>query len=205
MKYSTLIFDFGGVIINIDFNLTYRAFEHLGVPDLERQFAQHQQNDFFDNFEKGKITPHDFREAMRKLLAQNLSDQEIDKAWNSMLLDIPQYRIDLIKELKKEYRCVLLSNTNQIHYDYYRQAFEDKFGYQKFSDVFDQTFFSHEIGMRKPDADIFNYTLESLNEKQENTLFIDDTEKNILAANALGINTLLWKDTDLSNIKKALK
>ncbi len=204
MKYKTLLFDFGGVIINIDFSLTYQAFADLGVADLEMKFAQHQQNAFFDKFEKGQIPPATFRDEVRKMLGRDLPDTEIDQAWNAMLLDIPQDRVALIQQLKKDYRCVLLSNTNQIHYDFYRQNFEDKFGYQKFSNLFDETFFSHQIGMRKPDAEIYGYILKELNESPEQILFIDDTFKNLEAAQKHGIQTLLWESSDLSQLQSFL-
>lgn len=194
MKYKAIIFDFGGVIINIDFTLTYEAFSKLGIQNLEEKFAQSQQSDLFDKFEKGELSSQSFRESIRKMLGSDISDAKLDKAWNKMLLDIPKQRIEIIKQLKEKYQCVLLSNTNKIHYDFYRLEFEAVYGYEKFSDLFHNTYFSHEIGMRKPDKEIYDYVLKDLNLKPEEVLFIDDTQQNIVAAKALNWNTILWGD-----------
>ena len=204
MKYKAIIFDFGGIIINIDFALTHAAFQEFGVNDLEEKFSQTQQSGFFDKFEKGDILPEDFRTEIKKYLNLNITDPELNNAWNKMLLDIPRQRIDWVLNLKSEYKCVLLSNTNEIHYDFYRQNLEKEYGYKKFSNIFDKTYFSHEIGLRKPDNNIYNFVLDDINLKPSEILFIDDTEKNILAARALGWNCILWKPgtLDLLNFDK---
>ena len=202
MAYKAIIFDFGGVIINIDFVLTHAAFRELGVEDLDAKFSQTQQSGFFDRFEKGEISPESFRKEIKHYLSSDVSDKEIDAAWNKMLLDIPEQRIEWILKLKEEYHCVLLSNTNKVHYDYYRGSLESVHGYKKFSDLFHKTYFSHEIGMRKPDADIYNYVLEDLKLKPSEVLFIDDTQKNIDAAKDLGWNCILWKDKELNELIK---
>lgn len=204
MKYKALIFDFGGVIINIDFKLTHQAFRVLGIEHLDQKFSQTQQSGFFDRFEKGEISSANFRKEIKQFLDSNISDLELDQAWNKMLLDIPARRIEIIKQLKTQYQCVLLSNTNQIHYDFYRKELEKVHAYEKFSDLFDKTYFSHEIGMRKPDKEIYNYVLEDLKLKPEEVLFIDDTQKNIEAANELGWHTNLWQNKVLSELLDAL-
>ncbi len=200
MKYKTLIFDFGGVIINIDFRLTHQAFAHLGIQDLDQKFSQHQQHGLFDKFETGRISPSEFRHAIKKELDLNLSNTDLDRAWNAMLLDIPKSRIDIIKQLKQQYQCVLLSNTNQIHYDYYRADLEKVHGYKRFNELFDKTYFSHELGLRKPDKTIYEYVLKDLSRKPEEVLFIDDTPKNIEASKALGIPSLLWQNQSLDEL-----
>lgn len=204
MKYKALIFDFGGVIINIDFKLTHQAFKALGIENLELKFSQTQQSGFFDKFEKGEISPEEFRKEIKFFLNSDINDSALDKAWNKMLLDIPAQRIEIIKQLKTKYPCVLLSNTNQIHYDYYREGLEREHGFKKFSDLFDKTYFSHEIGMRKPDSDIYNFVLQDLNLKPSDVLFIDDTEKNIDAANKLAWNTNLWQNKMLNELVEEL-
>ena len=200
MKYKTIIFDFGGVILNIDFALTHSAFQNLGVKDLDAKFSQTQQSGFFDRFEKGEIAPESFRKEIKHYLSSSISDQELDAAWNKMLLDIPKQRIDWVLKLKEKYQCVLLSNTNKVHYDYYRGNLESVHGYKKFSDLFHKTYFSHEIGMRKPDANIYNYVLEDLKLKPSEVLFIDDTQKNIDAAQKLGWNCILWQNKELDEL-----
>lgn len=200
MNYKAIIFDFGGVIINIDFSLTHKAFQEIGVLDFEKQFSKSTQSGFFDYFEKGEMSPSDFRKEIKKYLTKNISDQELDDAWNKMLLDIPSKRIEIIEKLKKKYKCVLLSNTNKIHYDKYLSDFKRKYAYNDFENLFHQTFFSHEIGMRKPDSEIYKYVLEKLKLKPKEVLFIDDTEKNILKAKAMGWNTILWNNRELDEL-----
>jgi putative hydrolase of the HAD superfamily len=200
VKYKTLIFDFGGVILNIDFRLTHQAFAQLGIRDLDQKFSQNQQNGFFDKFEKGEISPCDFRKNIKKELGVDISDLELDDAWNLMLLDIPKERVEVILQLKKHYKCVLLSNTNQIHYDFYRANLEKEHGYKTFNELFHQTYFSHELGMRKPDSEIFKYVLNDLNNQASEVLFIDDTLKNINAAQKLGISCVLWQDKELKEL-----
>ncbi len=200
MPYKTIIFDFGGVILNIDFGLTHSAFQRLGGGDLDKKFSQTQQSGFFDDFEKGKISPQQFRVKIKKLLDFDVSDDNLNAAWNKMLLDIPKQRVDWILKLKEKYQCVLLSNTNQIHYDFYRENLELVHGYKKFSDLFHKTYFSHKIGMRKPDANIYDYVLKELSQEPSEVLFIDDTQKNIDAAKALGWNTILWENKELDEL-----
>ena len=200
MKYKAIIFDFGGVIINIDFSLTHQAFVDLGIDNLDVAFSQTKQSGFFDSFEKGELSPEQFRTEIKQYLPVSISNADLDLAWNKMLLDIPQQRINWILELKKKYQCVLLSNTNPIHYDFYRANLEKVYGYRKFSDLFDKTYFSHEIGMRKPDANIYKYVLGDLELKPSEILFIDDTEKNIEAAQTMGWNCILWKNKELNEL-----
>lgn len=200
MDYKTIIFDFGGVILNIDFSLTHKAFQNLGIKDLDVKFSQSQQSGFFDKFEKGEMSPQEFREEIKLMLKSDISDKELDEAWNKMLLDIPKQRIEWILKLKKKYQCVLLSNTNQIHYDYYRYNLEKEHGYKMFSDLFDNTYFSHEIGMRKPDSEIYNFVLEDLNLDSTDVLFVDDTQKNIDAAKQLAWNCILWQNKELDEL-----
>jgi len=200
LKYKALIFDFGGVIINIDFKLTHQAFKALGIEDLDQKFSQTKQSGFFDQFEKGEISPEAFRKEIKLFLKSEINDAELDMAWNKMLLDIPKKRIEIIESLKVKYPCMLLSNTNQIHYDFYRDDLEKVHGYTKFSELFDKTYFSHEIGMRKPDEDIYHYVLKDLKLEASEVLFIDDTEMNIIAANQMGWNTVLWQNKELSDL-----
>jgi len=199
-EYKAIIFDFGGVIINIDFALTHSAFQELGVNNFTIGFSQAQQTELFDKFEKDEIEAVTFRREIRKYLKPNTSDADIDLAWNKMLLDIPKQRIEWLLELKKKYTCVLLSNTNTIHYDFFRADLETVYGYKRFSDLFDKTYFSHEIGMRKPDKEIYEYVLSDLNLKPSEILFLDDTQKNITKAKELGWNCILWQDKELDEL-----
>ncbi len=191
-KIKNIIFDFGGVILNIDYQLTINAFKKLGVENFAELYSQASQTNIFDLLETGKISPQEFRDGLRKLIGINLSDATIDAAWNEILLDIPIARIELLVKLKSEYNIYLLSNTNAIHYDVYINEII-KAGYSSFDDIFHKAYFSHNVGMRKPHKDIYEYILKEENLVPEETLFIDDSIQNLKPAEELGIQTYLMK------------
>ena len=191
-KIKNIIFDFGGVILNIDYLLTINAFKKLGVENFAELYSQASQTNIFDLLETGKISPQEFRDGLRNLIGINLSDATIDEAWNEILLDIPVARIELLVKLKSEYNIYLLSNTNAIHYDVYINEII-KAGYSSFDDIFNNAYFSHKVGLRKPHKDIYEYVLKVENLVPEETLFIDDSIQNLKPAEELGIQTYLMK------------
>jgi putative hydrolase of the HAD superfamily len=144
------------------------------------------QMNFFRNYETGKISSHQFRNEVRHFLNINLSDQEFDDIWNATLIAPYEDSYEMLKKLKEKYTLALLSNTNEIHFNrFYPEC-------KKFLDLFDYTFYSHKIGFMKPDAASFHYVLEQFNTIPETVLFIDDLERNIVAAKSLGIQTFLF-------------
>ena len=187
---KNIIFDFGGVILNIDYKLTEKAFAELGITDFDKIYSQATQKELFDVMEKGMITPAEFRQGVKKFIAKDVSDAQIDIAWNAMLLDLPEERVQLISGLKKKRRLFLLSNTNEIHFNAFSVYMQKKFNRDLFSDLFEKAYFSHKVKMRKPDAEIFRHVLKEQNLRKEETLFIDDSIQHIEAAKKLGINTL---------------
>ncbi|MEI6823561.1 MAG: HAD family phosphatase [Bacteroidota bacterium] len=199
-KIKNIIFDFGGVILNIDYQASINAFKELGIKNFEILFSQASQFNIFDKLETGKLNPHDFRDEIRNISGLKLTDEAIDKAWNKMLLDIPIERIELLVKLKSEYNIYLLSNTNAIHYDIYINEIY-KAGYKSFDEIFNKAYFSHNVGMRKPHKDIYEYVLNEEKLIPEETLFIDDSLQNLQPAIDLGINTyLMKKDDELVNL-----
>ncbi len=199
-KIKNIIFDFGGVILNIDYQASINAFKELGIKNFEILFSQASQFNIFDKLETGKLNPHDFRDEIRNISGLKLTDEAIDKAWNKMLLDIPIERIELLLKLKSEYNIYLLSNTNAIHYDIYINEIY-KAGYKSFDEIFNKAYFSHNVGMRKPHKDIYKYVLNEKKLIPEETLFIDDSLQNLQPAIDLGINTyLMKKDDELVNL-----
>jgi glucose-1-phosphatase len=190
---KNIIFDFGGVILNIDYLLSKKAFEDLGFQDFKSFYSQATQKELFDSLEKGLITPEYFRNEVRKFIHPGISDLQIDNAWNAMLLDLPEERIQLLEKLKTKYRIFLLSNTNEIHFDSFSFYMKNKFKRDIFSEVFEKAYISHKIKMRKPDAEIFEHVLVESNLKKEETLFIDDSIQHIDGANNIGINTIFLK------------
>jgi len=199
-----IIFDLGGVILNINPQLTVDAFRNLGWNDFYEANNQSLFKEFFYNLEKGSSSPEIFRASVRQMIVIQKDDAEIDKAWTAMILDIPADRVRYLEKLKSRYRLFLLSNTNEIHRMKFHGDFEANFGYS-FYDLFERNFYSHEMGMRKPDPQIYIEALEEANIIPSETLFIDDMKENIEAARTLGLKVLhIQPGTLMENLPKYL-
>ncbi len=192
MSIKNLIFDLGGVLYEIDYHKVTNKLQALS-PNLH--FSQLKQDPIFDEFEIGKISPKQFREGIRNLTQnQELADIQIDEIWNSMLIGLFPNRIELIQRLSQNYAIVLLSNANQIHYNYIEEECKPLFEPMK------KIFFSFEIGMRKPHPETFQFVLQQMQFEPEETLFIEDTIIHIEGAKTLGIQTLhLTQPSELEN------
>jgi len=186
---TNIIFDWGGVISNIDYNATIDAFNKIGHKSFEKYFTHHHQDDFFKKFETGKISPEELYTSIRSETGNNLSKEIIDKAWCAMLLDTPFERIRILNKLKKKYSIFLLSNTNSIHTNYYNNYLKETYNID-FPSLFNKVYYSHTSGMRKPDIEIFEFVLKDSQLDPSSTLFIDDTEVNVDAADKAGILSL---------------
>lgn len=186
---KNIIFDFGGVILNIDYTLTERAFAGLGLTDFHKIYSQATQKDLFDRLETGKISPAAFRAEIRKYIGE-ATDAQIDKAWNAMLLDLPAERVALLDRLRATHRIFLLSNTNEIHYKAFTAYMKETFKRDIFSEVFEKAYVSHKIKMRKPDAEVFEFVLRENGLNKDETLFIDDSIQHIEGAKKVGLNAL---------------
>ncbi len=184
---KNIIFDLGGVILNIDYNLTVEEFKKLNLENYDKLFTQMQQSNLFNLLETGKVTPQEFRAEIKKISNIKITDKQIDNAWNAMLLDFPAKRIELLNNLKNKYRIFLLSNTNVIHLEEYNKTLQNNFGLENMSQIFEKEYYSHEVGMRKPNTDIFEFVLSENNLSASETLFIDDSPQHIDTANKLGI------------------
>ena len=182
---KNIIFDFGGVIINLTRNRCIEAFENLGVINVRDQLVNnYQHKDLFMQIEMGLITPAEFRNRIRLLTRHSLTDEQIDEAWIAMLDDIPIYKLELLLELRKQYNTILLSNTNAIHWKWAEQTFFSYKGHQV-SDFFDRIYLSYQLHMEKPNTDIFEYVIETANIPPTETLFIDDAIPNCRTAETL--------------------
>jgi len=184
-----IIFDLGGVILNINPQLTVEAFRSLGWRNFYEENNQSRGKELFYSLESGSSSPEVFRDNVRKMIDIQRNDEEIDAAWAAMILDIPADRIRYLEELKKSYRLFLLSNTNEIHRIKFHRDFETDFGYSLY-DLFEHNFYSHEMGMRKPNPQIYIQALTEAGLEPEETLFIDDMEENIEAAKTTGMKVL---------------
>ncbi len=202
MKIDTIILDLGGVLLNIDYDAPKRAFEKLGIENFDQLFTQAKQNSLFDDFEKGNISNEDFRNGIRKISGKNIPDHEIDFAWNSILLDLPEFKLKLLNELKQNYRLFLLSNTNNIHIPVFEKSMNEKFGNQVFHSYFEKIYYSSQVKLRKPDREIFELVLNEQDLIPENTLFIDDSIQHVEGALKSGIRAyhLDLKKEDLPDL-----
>jgi putative hydrolase of the HAD superfamily len=185
-QIKNIIFDLGGVILNIDFKKTEEAFHLLGLENFSNHINQFHITDFFEQYETGKIDDGEFVEGISKLIEKPVTGEKIIAAWNALLLDFPYERIELLKKLKTRYRTFLLSNTNAIHHKEFQQRLFDKYGVH-LEDLFEKTYYSHTVKLRKPGAAIFDLVLKENNLLAAETLFIDDTASNFEEAEKLGI------------------
>lgn len=185
--YPNIIFDLGGVILNIDYQRTASAFKALGLTDFDARYSQLAQTDLFDRFERGEIPASQFRQGIREVVGFEVEDRAIDDAWNAMLLDLPKHRLELIQRLFQDRRIVLLSNTNEIHIDAFHQRLETEIGKPDLSHLFEKVYYSYKMGMRKPESRIFQKVLDEMGFDPQQTLFIDDSPQHIAGALSVGI------------------
>jgi len=191
MDIKNIIFDFGGVILDIDPELTFNEFVNLGFKNPEALLKPEFMEDIAAKFERGILTPEVFRNKLREFLAIDATDQQIDDAWNALLFDIPGERIEVIKQVKKHYTTLLLSNSNEIHYELFVRDLQLRFGYREFDDLFHKAYFSFDLHLSKPNPEIFEFVINQHELNPAETLFIDDREDNIEAAQQLGFRTYL--------------
>ncbi len=188
-KKKIILFDLGGVLINVDYNKTKEAFEELGIDDFNALFSQAQQNDLFSDYETGKISSFHFINKLLELLPAGTSANQVVHAWNAMILDFPIERMNYMEKLAEEAKLYVLSNTNDIHVEKALRNLK-KVTPKKLEDYFTEVFFSHEIGDRKPNVSAFKLVLERMNAQPEDVLFVDDSLQHIEAAKSLGIETI---------------
>lgn len=201
MQIKNIIFDLGGVILDLDFQRTFTAFQKLGVDQFSDIYNQAKQDGLFDDFETGKISAAHFRGGLRERLGIAASDEEIDRAWNAMLLTFPKERLDFIKNLHTQYQVFLFSNTNEIHLEAFYQIAKQILGGDHFNEYFHKVYYSHLFKQRKPHPESFIAILNENLLLPDQTLFIDDTLQHIQGAQKVGLHTLhLTKDASLFDI-----
>lgn len=186
-----IIFDLGGVLLNIDYQRTSKAFINLGIQDFDEKYSQLQQTSLFDDFETGKISGEDFIHSLKKSVTAKISEDDIRNAWNAMLLDFPLRRLQILQQLQLHFDTFLLSNTNTIHEEKFNVILKQQTGFTSLGVFFDRVYFSHHIGLRKPDKAAFELILNNHQLSPDKTLFIDDSPQHIESAKTLGIQTVL--------------
>ncbi len=197
MKYSAIIFDLGGVLIDLDYKKTIDAFVQIGMVDFESVYSQSDQQKLFSDYETGQISTQYFINQLLPFLKSGISPNKVVEAWNAMILDVPAAKIELLERLKKDYPLFLLSNTNDLHVPEVRKKWA-KVTNKPLESFFNTVYFSHEMKLRKPHPEIFTTvcSLENLNPIK--TLFIDDSIQHIEGANSIGLQTFhLKKSNDL--------
>jgi glucose-1-phosphatase len=185
-----IIFDLGGVLLNIDYQLTEQAFKDAGISNFAELYSQLNQTVLFDEFETGKITAEEFVRSLQKASKTKITEEQVIDAWNAMLLDFPVRRLQLLQQLRMYHDLFLLSNTNELHEQGFNDIIMRSHGIPNIGVFFDRVYFSHRVGLRKPDKEIFMRVLEDNGLKAEHTLFIDDSPQHIEGAKKLGIQTI---------------
>lgn len=186
---KNIVFDLGGVLLNINPKRTIEAFGLLGMEQLIGDKGLTYDHDIFYLMEQGKITPDEFREGVRKLLLIDVTNDQIDIAWTAMLLDFPKIRVDLLQKLSNEFDLYLFSNTNAIHVAKYQSIFRNQHGFEVTS-LFKKVFHSNEIGYRKPTFESYQEIVLLSGIRPEESLFIDDSLKNVEGAITCGLKGL---------------
>lgn len=188
---KNIIFDLGGVLLNIDYYKTKNAFLELGFGNFDEMYTQYSADTLFSGLETGKISNDDFLERLVKAAEGKINSDQIRKAWNAMLLDFRVPSLDFLEELSKKYRLYLLSNTNAIHLEAFKEIFTSETGKPSLDAYFTKAYYSNLVGLRKPNEDIFEFILKDAGINATETLFIDDSYNNIETAKRLGFQTHL--------------
>jgi FMN phosphatase YigB (HAD superfamily) len=201
---KNIIFDYGNVIFNIDFSKVQQAWKKLGITNTDEFYSHKHQDPVFNLLERGEISNANFRDRIRQLTQKpELTDEQIDTAWNAIFVGIPPGNHELLLTLKEKYRTFLLSNINAIHYDYVHRYLKQEFGVDNNDQFFEKVYYSHLTGKRKPEAAIFEQVLHENNLNPAETLFIDDSPQHLATAKALGMQTYLMTAPD--NIQEFFK
>lgn len=204
MEFSNiknLVFDLGGVIINIDFDRTYHALAALAGLSYEDTLALVKKEELFYRFETGRLEEREFLSLVRETFCPQHKEGEIRRAWNALLLDIPSERIDLLRRLRKKYRLYLLSNTNYTHILEVNNILNNSCGIGDLRELFDKVYYSYEVNMVKPDVEIYQFVCEDSKLKPEETVFLDDMLPNLAGASSAGLRTLHVQPTPKSIIE----
>ncbi len=188
-KPSAVIFDFGGVLLNLDLDSTLQAFARLGIPDFKKLFTLYHASPVFLDLEIGKVEPKAFAEGISKEIGRPLPEQEVFEAWNAMLADFRLESLAFVDKLRQTTPTFLYSNTNIIHYEVFQKRIAETTPYAHLNDLFHRAYYSHEMGMRKPHPEGYLHILADQGLTASETLFVDDNADNIAGAQAVGLMT----------------
>lgn len=203
-ELRNIIFDLGAVLINIDYKKTERAFIQLGFENFEAMYSQFTADAIFEKLETGKISNEDFYDKLIALSPYEITKTQIQNAWNEIILDWRVESLDFLETLSPNYKLFLLSNTNAIHHECFNNTLKIETQRTEIDSLFTKAYYSHEIHLRKPNADIFEFVSKDANIAMHETLFIDDSFNNIETAKKLGFKThLLLEGERIENLDYA--
>lgn len=182
-----IIFDLGGVLLDIDYAKTVEAFRILGIPDPEMAFSKAHQSMLFQKYEKGELTSKQFLDSLQLIMPDARRGDIVD-AWNALLGSLPSRKWAILNELfRMGVRMFILSNTNALHQEVFEARVDKAYGWNRFAAMFEHIYYSHDMGMRKPDPLIFQKVADNHQLEYSATLFIDDTEEHVMGARKAGI------------------
>ena len=190
-QLKNIIFDLGGVLLNIDYQKTKLSFEELGFNEFDKMYSQYSADMLFSELETGKVSNENFLDYLVKAGDGKITSQQITRAWNAMLLDFRLASLDFLEGLSRKYKLYLLSNTNAIHLQAFNEIFKKETGKPSLDAYFTKAYYSNDIGYRKPNEDIFEFVLKDAGIIAGETLFIDDSYNNIETAKKMGFETHL--------------
>ena len=188
---KNIIFDLGGVLLNIDYEKTATAFRAIGYHNFSEMYSQFTADELFQKLETGKIDKDDFYQRLAAAHPDPIPKERLTTAWNSMLLDWREESLAFLEKLSLDYRIYLLSNTNAIHMDAFHKSLRAQCGKETIDALFTKAYYSHRIHFRKPDEGVFEFVAKDAGLLREETLFIDDSENNIATALSMGFKTHL--------------
>lgn len=188
-QLKNIVFDLGGVLLDIDYRQSVEAFEKLGIEHFEKMFSQYHANVLFEKLERGELSDAEFYAAIKTRVRAGVSEEEIEAASNALILQFRIESLEFLEKLAATYKLYLLSNTNSIHVKFFKRLFTAQTGKPLLDTYFTKAWYSNEIGLRKPGREIFEFILQEENLKAAETLFIDDTLDNIETAQKLGFKT----------------
>lgn len=183
----TVIFDFGGVLYEIDFHNCVTSFKNLGVPDFDEHYSKATQSGLFQDFEKGLLSSNQFVDRLNEKIDIRLDKEKVKTAWNALLVGYLDENLSVLTEMSKEYNLILLSNTNEIHHAQFSCELAE-LNNKKFEELFDEVVFSHQVKMRKPDVEVYDL-VKSYIPKNSKVVFIDDSSQNVESAEKAGISS----------------
>lgn len=186
---DALLFDFGGVLVDIDFRSTFAAWAGAAGTDTDTIANRWQFGGAHNVYECGQMEFGAYCDHLRAMLEVDLPDATLLQGWMALIREpMPGIR-ELLAALARQIPLYLFSNTNQVHWDYVSGRFADLL--QPFSGIF----LSHELGLRKPDAAAFECVAQSMATPARRIAFFDDFEPNVSGARASGLQAFLVKGT----------